>query len=65
MFQSATDEMAGYDLSDAILYALVSLLLLEQILAWSASYHPSASRAAPAEPGRVGPETPRWAGGAQ
>jgi hypothetical protein len=65
MFQSATDEMAGYDLSDAILYALVSLLLLEQILAWSASYHPSASRAASAEPGRVGPETPRWAGGAQ
>jgi hypothetical protein len=65
MFQSATDEMAGYDLSDAILYALVSLLLLEQILAWSASYHPSASRAASTEPGRVGPETPRWAGGAQ
>ena len=51
MFQSARDENAGYDLSDAILYALVLLLLVEQILAWSASYHPGASRAAPAAGG--------------
>ncbi len=55
MFQSATDEMAGYDLSDVILYALVSLLLGEQILAWSASYHPSAKlRAGQAGGGRHG-----------
>ncbi len=72
MFQSAGDETAGYDLSEAIIYALVLLLLLEQVLAWSASYHPRASRAAAsepgrvgAEPGRVGPEMPMRAGGVQ
>jgi hypothetical protein len=48
MFQSTTNEMAGYDLSEIILYVLVLMLLGEQILAWSASYHPSASRAASA-----------------
>ncbi len=45
MFQWATDETAGYDLSEVVIYALALLLLLEQILAWSASYHPSALRA--------------------
>jgi hypothetical protein len=51
MFQSAADETAGYDLSDAVLYALVLLLLFEQILAWSASYHPRATSAAVAAGG--------------
>jgi hypothetical protein len=46
MFQSTTNEQTGYDLSELILYALVLLLIGEQILAWSASYHPSASRTA-------------------
>jgi hypothetical protein len=45
MFQSAADKTADYDLSEVVLYALVSLLLFEQILAHSASYHPGASRA--------------------
>ncbi|MGD0517118.1 MAG: BatA domain-containing protein [Thermoguttaceae bacterium] len=51
MFQSAADKTAGYDLSEVILYALVLLLLIEQILAWSVSYHPSVSRAASAAGG--------------
>jgi hypothetical protein len=38
-FQSATSEFGGYNLSEAILCGLVVLLLAEQILAWSASYH--------------------------
>ena len=72
MFQLASDEMAGYDLSEVIICALVILLVLEQILAWSASYHPRSTRAVPAEsghlhakPGRVGPESPAPAGGAR
>jgi len=40
-FQSAPGETAGYNLSDSLLYLLVLLLLGEQVLAWSASYHPS------------------------
>jgi hypothetical protein len=43
-FQSAAGEAAGWNLSEAILYGLVLLLLVEQILAWSASYHPPAGR---------------------
>ncbi len=39
-FQSTTGELAGYNLGEAILYLLVLLLIGEQILAWSASYHP-------------------------
>ena len=39
-FQSTAGELAGYNLGEAILYALVLLLIGEQILAWSASYHP-------------------------
>jgi hypothetical protein len=39
-FQTTTAELAGYNLGEAILYMLVLLLLGEQILAWSASYHP-------------------------
>jgi hypothetical protein len=51
MFQSAGQEMPGFDLGGAILYILVILLIGEQVLAWSASYHPSASRAASAAGG--------------
>jgi len=40
-FHSATTELAGQDLSEALLYALLLLLIGEQILAWSASYHPA------------------------
>ena len=40
-FQSAAGELAGYNLGEAILYGLVLLLIGEQILAWSASYHPA------------------------
>jgi hypothetical protein len=45
-FQSTTSELAGYNLGEAILYALVLLLIGEQILAWSASYHPRRSAVA-------------------
>lgn len=40
-FQSSADEMAGYNLGETILLALILLLIGEQILAWSASYHPA------------------------
>jgi hypothetical protein len=43
-FQSTAGELAGYNLGAAILYGLVLLLLAEQILAWSASYHPAGRR---------------------
>jgi hypothetical protein len=39
-FQASNSELAGYNLGEAILYMLVLLLIGEQILAWSASYHP-------------------------
>lgn len=44
LFQHAAHEPAGYNLGQAILYALILLLIGEQILAWSASYHPPARR---------------------
>ena len=37
--QATAGEPTGYNLRDALLYGLVLLLLGEQILAWSASYH--------------------------
>lgn len=40
-FQLAAHEMAGSNLSQWILYLLVGLLLGEQALAYSASYHPA------------------------
>lgn len=40
-FQSSADETAGYNLGETILFALVLLLIAEQILAWSATYHPA------------------------
>ena len=43
--QSNADELRGYDLSEMVLYGLVLLLILEQILAWSAGYHPARRRA--------------------
>jgi hypothetical protein len=39
-FQYTAGEFAGYDLSQTLLYVLVGLLICEQILAFSASYHP-------------------------
>jgi hypothetical protein len=51
MFQSAADETAGDDFSRIILYALVILLIGEQILARSASYHLGSSRAVPSAGG--------------
>jgi hypothetical protein len=45
-FQSAMAETAGYNLTDPILYGLILLLIGEQILAWSASYHPARRAAA-------------------
>lgn len=38
-FESAAGESTGYNLSESLLFGLVLLLLGEQILAWSASYH--------------------------
>jgi len=43
-FRSTAEELAGYNLSDALLYGLILLLVGEQILAWSASYHPAKRR---------------------
>ena len=39
-FQADTHEMAGANLGDALLYLLIAMLIGEQILAWSCSYHP-------------------------
>jgi hypothetical protein len=41
LFRYAANQLAGIDLSGSLLYLLVALLIIEQILAWSASYHPS------------------------
>lgn len=40
LFHSAAEEAAGYNLSRSLLYALVLLLIGEQVLARSATYHP-------------------------
>ena len=39
-FQYDSQEQEGYNLSGILLYVLIFLLIVEQILAWSASYHP-------------------------
>jgi hypothetical protein len=44
-FQSTVGEPDVYNLSEALLYGLIVLLVAEQILAWSASYHPAQRRA--------------------
>jgi len=45
-FRYSAGDLAGYNLSEALLYFLGLLLIAEQILAWSASYHPPARQAA-------------------
>jgi hypothetical protein len=40
-FQSDNGDLSGYNLSQALLLALVLLLIGEQVLAWSCSYHPA------------------------
>jgi hypothetical protein len=42
-FHYALGEQAGYNLSEMLLYLLLFMLLGEQVLAWSASYHPPAT----------------------
>jgi hypothetical protein len=51
-FHYSGRELAGIDLSPALLGALVVLLLLEQLLAWSTSYHPPARHRLAARGGR-------------
>ena len=46
-FQLAPGEIAGSNLGEAILCGLVLLLIAEQLLAWSASYHPTRRWALP------------------
>ncbi|MBX3412089.1 MAG: BatA domain-containing protein [Pirellulales bacterium] len=43
-FQFSARELAGFNLSDGLLYLLVALLIGEQALAYAASYHPSPPR---------------------
>ncbi len=43
--QFAASDPSGNNLGEMLLYALVLLLLGEQALAWSASYHPAGARA--------------------
>lgn len=50
-FQASTGELAGYNLAEPLLYLLVLLLVGEQILAWSASYHPPSRHRLPAKGG--------------
>ena len=38
----APRQLAGFNLSESLLYALIAILLGEQILAYACSYHPSA-----------------------
>jgi len=47
-FQYASEERTGADLSLPLLYVLILLFVAEQVLAWSASYHPPAL-----QPGRA------------
>jgi hypothetical protein len=51
-FESTVAELAGSTLSQPLLYLLIVLLVGEQILAWSASYHPRARHRLPVEGGR-------------
>jgi hypothetical protein len=43
-FQFTTSDAAGLNLGETLLYVLILLLIGEQILAWSASYHPASRR---------------------
>jgi hypothetical protein len=42
----AEEDLAGFKLSDALLYVLAGVLIVEQLFAVSASYHPTAPRRA-------------------
>ena len=46
-FQSNLGEPGGRNLSEFLLYLLIVLLIGEQVLAWSASYHPVSRASAP------------------
>jgi hypothetical protein len=39
-FAQRSTSLAGFQMSDALLYAILALLIAEQLLAYSASYHP-------------------------
>ena len=52
-FHYTLGELAGYNMGPWLLYLLVVLLAGEQILAWSASYHPPARTRRPAVAGGV------------
>jgi len=45
-FQYTTNELAGWNISQWLLYLLIVLLIGEQVLAYSAGYHPPARRPA-------------------
>jgi len=49
--QFSAGESTGYNLGETLLYLLILLLIGEQVLAWSASYHPAARRGALAQGG--------------
>jgi hypothetical protein len=51
VFQYTLTELAGYDVSEWLLYLLIVMLIGEQILAWSCSYHPPSFRSAGAKGG--------------
>jgi hypothetical protein len=49
--QFSASESTGYNFGETLLYLLILLLIGEQVLAWSASYHPAARRGALAQGG--------------
>ena len=51
VFEYAGEAAAGYNMSEALLYLLVLLLIGEQLLARSASYHPPGRRGRQAKGG--------------
>ncbi len=50
-FHYAVAAMAGYNLGEKLLYILVVLLMIEQVLAYACSYHPSARQPSAAKGG--------------
>ncbi len=53
-YRAAETTIAGVNLSQTLLYALILLLIVEQMLAYSASYHPPAARRMAAKGGAWG-----------
>lgn len=45
-FSESADDLAGFRLGDALLYTLAGILIIEQLFAVSASYHPGPERRA-------------------